>query len=182
MEPKDIKSFISKSTWDKFENIINNFIDNDVGKQEIIWARKVKFPGRFGEDNNNDFFIEKLEVLCNYNAFRNWPMNKDSASGETDLENLCILISRKQLETKGYINSQGYIDYDWSEDRFILHGVVYKPSGDTEISQTTDHNILFQIILKRDREVKINFASRLIKGSDDMYFMDIDSRYLIEHR
>lgn len=155
----DINKFISDKVWERFENIINTFMDNDVGKQKIIWAKKIEIPDSFGEDSYNKYLYRELEVLCNYNTFRNWPINKESISGELDQENLSILVSRNYLTEHGYINSSGYIDFNWSEDRFILHGLVYKPSGDTEIAQTNTKNLLFQIILKRDLDTIIDFVN-----------------------
>lgn len=178
----NIRKFISDDTWAKFEEIISDFMDNDVGKQEIIWAKKIEIPSSFGEDDVHDYAFNKLEVLCNYNAFRNWPINKETNSGELDQENLCILVSKRYLETNNFLNEGGYFDYNWAEDRFILHGIVYKPSGDTEISQTNNHNILFQVILKRDRESDINFISRLIQGSDGLSITGKDSKLIIERR
>lgn len=154
-----IKKFIPDRVWEKFENIVNNFIENDVGKQTIVWAKKIEVPSSFGEDSSNKYLRRDIEVLCNYNAFRNWPINKDSISGELDQENLAIIISRNYLEKLGYINSESYIDLNWSEDRFILHGILYKPSGDTEIAQTNTKNILFQIILKRDLDTTVEFIN-----------------------
>ena len=153
----NIRKFIPDSVWATYENVVNDFVDNDVGKQKIIWARKVNLPNSFGEDQPGEYLSTELEVLCNYNAFRNWPINKDTTSGEVDQENLCVIVSKRYLKNLGYLNSEEYFDFNWAEDRFILHGVVYKPAGDTEISQTNNHNILFQIILKRDLDTKINF-------------------------
>lgn len=156
MSSMDITKFIPDKVLDRFNRIINNFVDNDVGKQKIVWASKVNGINSFGEDSGAKYLYRELEVLCNYNAFRNWPINKDTISGELDQENLCIIVTKNYLEKRGYINQNGYFDFNWSEDRFILHGIVYKPSGDTEISQARSSNILFQIILKRDLDSTSN--------------------------
>ena len=152
----DVNKFIPDKVWDKFDRIINNFVENDVGKQKIIWANKVDYLSSFGEDSGVEYVYRELEVLCNYNAFRNWPINKDTISGELDQENLCIIITKNYLEKLGYINDHGYFDFNWSEDRFILHGIIYKPSGDTEIAQSRGSNLLFQLILKRDIDSTID--------------------------
>lgn len=152
----DIHKFIPDKVWDKFDHIINSFVDNDVGKQKIVWAHKLSGINSYGEDSGAKYLNRELEVLCNYNAFRNWPINKDTLSGELDQENLCIIVTKNYLEKLGYINSHGYFDFNWSEDRFILHGIVYKPSGDTEISQSRGSNLLFQIILKRDLDSNLD--------------------------
>ena len=154
----DISKFIPDSVWDKFDRVINNFVNNDVGKQKIIWANKLNVISNYGEDSGAKYIYRELEVLCNYNAFRNWPMNKETLSGESDQENLCIILTKNYLEKLGHINENGYFDFNWSEDRFILHGIVYKPSGDTEIAQSRGTNLLFQIILKRDMDSTIDMS------------------------
>lgn len=179
----DIRKFIPDKVWDRFDRIINNFVDNDVGKQKIVWAKKIDLLNTYGEDSGNKYVYRELEVLCNYNAFRNWPINKDTTSGELDQENLCVILSKNYLEKRGYINQEGYFDFNWSEDRFILHGRLYKPSGDTEISQSRESNLLFQIILKRDLDskVKLDFIDpRVFTDIYQVEFRDINDYSFIE--
>ena len=59
------------------------------------------------------------------------------------------------LETLGYINSEGYWQLNWSEDRFVINGITYKPSGDTQVAQAKDEALCFIIILKRDRDTQL---------------------------
>lgn len=181
--PVDINKFIPDKVWDRFDRIINSFVDNDVGKQKIVWANKISGINSYGEDSGAKYVYRELEVLCNYNAFRNWPMNKDTLSGELDQENLCIIITKNYLEKLGYINKNGYFDFNWSEDRFILHGIVYKPSGDTEISQSRGSNLLFQVILKRDLDSNLDMDMvypRIFTDINQTEFHSIDNYSIIE--
>lgn len=98
-----------------------------------------------------------IEALCYYNSFRNWPINKATVSGELDDENLSILISKSYIERLGYLDEHGYWRFNWSEDRFIINGVVYKPDGDTQVAQAKDEALVFLVILKRDRDTVVNF-------------------------
>ena len=183
MSNKDIARFTSDKIWDRFNRIISNFVDNDVGKQKIVWASKVNGLNGFGEDSGAKYLYRELEVLCNYNVFRNWPINKDTVSGELDQENLCIIVTKNYLEKLGYINQDGYFDFNWSEDRFILHGIVYKPSGDTEVSQSQGSNLLFQIILKRDLDSTLNLDMiypRAFVDINRVQFNSIDGYSVVE--
>ena len=112
------------------------------------------------EDDSPRYYNIPIEALCYYNAFRNWPINKATVSGELDDENLSILISKNYIEQIGYLNQEGYWNFNWSEDRFVINGIVYKPSGDTQVSQAKDEALVFLVILKRDRDTKIKFVEQ----------------------
>ena len=141
-------------------------MDNDAGKQPIIWAHKPEQLSIFGEDGSASYYLRNIEALCYYNAFRNWPINRETTSGELDDENLSILISKSYLENKGYINSDGYLNFNGSEDRFIINGVVYKPSGDTQVAQAHDEALVFLIILKRDRDSELKNIINTARDSE----------------
>ena len=165
--------FLNKKVWDKYKQIISQFVDDDVGKQKIIWARHVNQLLAFGEDIIEQYDRLEIEALCYYNAFRNWPINKTTKAGELDDENLSIIISKNYLSNKGYINDEGYWNFNWAEDRFVINGLVYKPSGDTQISQAGDEAILFLIILKRDRDTTLDESNYIndLNGKDDNLFL-----------
>lgn len=129
-------------------------MDKDAGRQVITWKRHIDQIGAFGEDDGNQYLDVQLEALCYYNVFRNWPINKPTTSGELDDENLTIYVTKRQIESLGYINSDGYWQFNWSEDRFVINGIVYKPSGDTQVAQAKDEALCFIVILKRDRDTK----------------------------
>lgn len=147
--------YVSNRVWSRYKRIITTFLDNDAGRQDILWAHRLDQLTPFGEDYKPGYFLRTIEALCYYNAFRNWPINRETPSGELDEENLSIIISKQYLESRGYLNAQGYFDFDWSSDRFVINGITYKPSGDTEVAQAKDEALAFLIILKRDMDSEL---------------------------
>lgn len=148
---------ISDKLWQRYRDIVTSFIDEDAGKQTIIWKKASSLPSSFGEDKGRSFLPDiHLDVLIAYNFFRTWPINKTTVSGELDSQNCTIWISAKKLSELGHLNSQGYWDMNNVEDRFIIKGIVYKPSGDTEVAQAKDDNVLFLVILKREEREELN--------------------------
>ena len=143
---------VSNKAWSKYKRTVQNFLDQDSGRQKIIWASHIDQILSYGEDSLPQYVFNVIEALCYYNAFRNWPINKSSVSGEQDEENLSIMISRQYLADKGYLDSNGYFDFNWAEDRFIIKCISYRPTGDTNVSQAKDEAIVVLIILKRDRD------------------------------
>ena len=143
---------VSNKAWSRYKKIVQNFLDQDSGRQKIVWARHIDQILSYGEDSLPQYVFNVIEALCYYNEFRNWPINKSSVSGEQDEENLSIMISRQYLADNGYLDSNGYFDFNWAEDRFIINGIPYRPTGDTNVSQAKDEAIVFLIILKRDRD------------------------------
>lgn len=159
--------FISNRAWETYKKIIKNFIDIDSGRQPIHWLKHINQLNLYGEDIGDKYFDIKLEGLCFYNAFRNWPINKVTSSGELDEENLTLYISKSQIEAKGYLTEDGYWQFNWSEDRFIINGICYKPSGDTQVAQAKDEALVFLVILRRDRDSMLNLSDSNILNVED---------------
>ena len=68
------------------------------------------------------------------------------------------MITDQFLKSINHLTPEGYWDFNWSEDRFIINGMIYKPSGDTQVAQAKDQALVFLVILKRDKDVlKLNF-------------------------
>lgn len=143
-------SRVPTKEWDKYKSIINDFIDEDAGKQPFVWLRKLNQPLAYGEDGGIGYLPVILEGLFQYNYIRTWPANKSTLSGELEGENMVLYISARMLRENGYVNEFGYPDLNWSEDRFLLNGKIYKPDGDTQVAQAKDEALLFFIILKRE--------------------------------
>lgn len=158
MATKTPAALVPNKSWDRYKRIISTFMDKDAGRQSIIWAKNVDQLLTHGEDYIPKYYRIKIEALCFYNAFRNWPINKATVSGELDEENLSILVTMEYIESIGYLNKDGYWDFDWSKDRFVINGQVYKPSGDTQVAQAKDQALVFMVILKRDRDTKLNYV------------------------
>lgn len=157
MSTKEPASLVPNKSWDKYKKVITTFIDQDAGRQTIIWAKNVDQLLTHGEDYIPKYYPIEIEALCYYNAFRNWPIDKSTIAGELDEESLSILISTEYVRKIGYLNKNGYWDFNWSMDRFVINGIVYKPSGDTQVAQAKDQALVFMVILKRDRDTELNF-------------------------
>lgn len=149
---------VKNRSWDRYKKIINDFLDIDAGRQTITWAKNVNQLLSHGEDYIPKYYNIPIEALCYYNAFRNWPINKATITGELDDENLSILVTKSYIENLGYLTPEGYWDFNWSEDRFIINGITYKSAGDTQVAQAKDEALVFMVILKRDRDTKIEFV------------------------
>lgn len=164
---KEGKHLVSNKSWDRYKNHIQRFLDQDAGRQNIIWAKNVNQLLTHGEDKIPWYEKIEIEALCYYNAFRNWPINTATVSGETDEENLSIMISRSYIEnlkegkywkkTSDSTPSDGYWDFNWQEDRFSINGITYRPTGDTQVAQAKDEALVFLIILRRDRDTELRY-------------------------
>lgn len=158
MDTKLPASLVPNKSWDRYKKIITSFMNVDAGRQTIIWAKNVNQLLTHGEDYTPMYHRIEIEALCYYNAFRNWPIDKPTISGELDEENLSILVTTDYIQQIGYLNAEGYWDFNWSMDRFVINGIVYKPSGDTQVAQAKDQALVFMVILKRDRDTKLEFV------------------------
>ena len=150
MATKKRSRYVKNVDWDRYKHVVQKFLEDDSGRQTIGWCRHIDQMLMMGEDKSPKYTLVLIEALCYYNAFRNWPINKATVSGELDDENLVILIPKSAVQK--YLNDEGYFQFNWSEDRFIINGIPYKPDGDTQVAQAKDEAIVFQIILKRDRD------------------------------
>ena len=141
---------IPDSAWQKFSTILTDFLD-ESGKKVITWKRAITQPMAFGEDSDEAFYPDiLLEVLVGGNYARQWPINKGTISGELDNQNCTLWVSSNKLLELGYLNADGYWDFDRTLDRFIIDGITYKTSGDTTLAQAKDKTLLFMVVLKRE--------------------------------
>lgn len=145
-----MKVRIPDNVWNLYKAIVNDFLDTDAGKQSFLWLKHINQLSLFGEDNNTKYIPVRLEGLFQYNFIKTWPANHHTLSGELEGENMVLYISARYLESNGYLDKYGYFNFNWSEDRFVLNGKVYKPDGDTQVAQAKDEALLFFIILKRE--------------------------------
>lgn len=161
------KHLVSNRSWDRYKKHIKSFLNQDAGRQTVIWCKHLDQMLSHGEDTIPTYRRVDIEALCYYNAFRNWPLNTSSVSGENDDENCSLLVSMdylKNLDGGRYLKTIGdsevdtYWDLNWQEDRFIINGLTYRPSGDTTLAQAKDEALVFMVILKRDRETVPNFV------------------------
>ena len=147
---------IPDSAWARYKQIVNDFIDEDAGKSIITWRQHLNQPAPFAEDSNNNYLDRDINVLVGYNYFRTWPVNKNTVTGELDSESCVIWVSARYLSEIGALASRGpnstqnYWKFSPDLDRFILNGITYKASGDTQVAQAKDEALLFMVILKRE--------------------------------
>ena len=147
---------INDNLWNRYSAIVTNFINEDAGNQVIVWKRAITQPQLYGEDSSGKFYPDiEIEVLLAYNFFRAWPINKATTSGELDNQNCVIWVSLERLAKMELLDEHGYPMIDFSLDRFVIKGKVYKSSGDTDVAQAKDKPLLFTIILKREEEGEI---------------------------
>lgn len=166
---KEGKHLVSNKSWDRYKNHIKRFLEMDSGRQTIVWAKRIDQLLTHGEDKIPFYENIEIEALCYYNAFRNWPINMAGVSGETDEENLSIMLSRDYIQdlqdgrfwnsytTETGVPTDGYWDFNWQLDRFQINGITYRPTGDTQVAQAKDEALVFLIILKRDRDTQLRF-------------------------
>lgn len=161
---KSGRHLVSNKSWDRYKKHIKAFLDQDAGRQTVIWARHVDQILSHGEDVTPYYERVDIEALCFYNYFRNWPINESTVAGEKDQENLSILISQDYLRNldggKYYIELEDgsySIDLNWAEDRFLINGQHYRPSGNTQVAQAKDEALVYVIILKRDSNTVLKF-------------------------
>lgn len=162
--------YVKNADWDRYKHVVQKFLEDDSGRQTIGWCRHIDQMLLMGEDKAPKYTLILIEALCYYNAFRNWPINKATVSGELDDENLVILIPKSAI--LDYLGPSGYLKFNWSEDRFLINGIPYKPDGDTEVAQAKDEPIVFQIILKRDRDT--------VLGPDDFDNLERDEVQVVQ--
>lgn len=148
--PRTRRSFVPLDQWEQYKQIINDFIDNDAGKQPFIWLRHIEQPLSYGEDSGTIYNPIQLDGLFHYNYIKSWPTNSERTSGELDYTNIVLYISANLLNSNEFLNQYGYWDFNWSQDRFILNGKVYKPGGDTQVAQARETPLLFFLILYRE--------------------------------
>lgn len=170
---------VSDKDWAKYKSIVNNFINNDSGTQPFLWLKKIEQPLSYGEDSGIVYEPHQLDGLFHYNYIKSWPTNNETIAGESDITNIVLYISADLLRRNKILNEYGYWDFNWSEDRFILNGKVYKPGGDTQVAQAADEALLFFIILYRE---DISEQKKLLEEytTDTMFVTTSQGTWLVD--
>lgn len=172
---------VSDKDWAKYKSIVNNFINNDSGTQPFLWLKKIEQPLSYGEDSGIVYEPRQLDGLFHYNYIKSWPTNNETIAGESDITNIVLYISADLLRRNKILNEYGYWDFNWSEDRFILNGKVYKPGGDTQVAQAADEALLFFIILYRE---DISEQKKLLEEytTDTMFVTTSKGTWLVDSK
>lgn len=180
-------NMLSDTDWTRYKNIISDFVDLDAGKQPVLWLNRVNQMLPFGEDSTEVYIPTQLEALFQYNHFRTWPISNPTQSGELDLSTVAMYISAQLLRENGYLNEYGYWNFDWSSDRFVLEGKVYKPTGDTQVSQAKDQALLFMVVLQRENPEDNQLILESYTGNEGRlvtkegtYILDVNGKRVIE--
>lgn len=170
-------SLLNDAQWQKVIKELNN-AHPTFNTDTVYWYRSIMRLDRFGEDSDEQFAPPiALKALMQYNAFRTWPLNTQTSSGELDTQSVVMLINNSYAKQNGWVNENGYFNYNFDADRFVHLGIEYKATGDTPLSQTPIGPILTQIVLKREERPtgqKINdfvvqLPSAPVTPSDDLY-------------
>lgn len=144
-------TYVKDKSWARYKKIVNNFINNDAGKQSFLWLHKIDQMPAFGEDRPVAYVPALLEGLFHYNYIKTWANNRqrDTDSGELNQGDQVLYISADLLRKGGYIDENNYWDFNWAEDRFIINGQVYQPGGDTQVAQAKEEALLYFIVMQR---------------------------------
>ena len=142
---------LTPAQWQAYRNVIDSVHDS-FNQDSVTWRRHNTGFQRYGEDaeSNETWTDITLRALMGYNIFRVWPMTKESVGGGTDSENVLMILNKKYLSDAGYLNSDGFFAMDPGKDFFIIRGLTYRASGETEVAQAGDVTLLFYIILSRE--------------------------------
>lgn len=148
-------AFVGTKSWSRYRRIINDF-HHDAFQNELHWFKYLYSLDRFGEDTKSNSLYEERVVKClvQYDTIRNWPINRETTTGDIDKESIVVYINLKYLQNRGWVRMEGnrgtIMDIDSVKDYFILDGVKYRPSGDKPVAQASDKPLLFRIVLKRE--------------------------------
>lgn len=143
---------ITAEDFTEFNEVINDALES-FSTKTLLWYRKISNLSDFMEDTGDLGNMQAppiaIPVLCNYNYMRSWPITRNTDAGEVDKQSVQILISKKWLNSNGYLTNEGYFNYSPSLDRFRIDGLVHKSQGDTLVSQSNT-DLIFSMILTRE--------------------------------
>jgi len=137
--------------WDVFKSIMVD-AHATFAQKVITWKRRTVKIDRFGEDPIESFIDTPLKVLCDWNYKRTWPVDVNNESGQDDEQSVQVYMNKEFLRVNGFLNDDGYFNYDKGFDQFIIDGKLYKSFGDTTASQMLSDDSLMTIIIKRVTE------------------------------
>ena len=153
-----VKRYLTDKDWMNYKNVLNDFFNNDIGLQPIIWLKHQDIPPEFGEDVNSYIKVE-INGLLHYNYIKLWPYNQPNVTGSDNNMYFAMYLSKSSLREQGHLINE-YIDLNPEQDRFIINNQVYKPSGDSDLAQSKDEPLwVFIILIRVDKEE----SSKLIK-------------------
>lgn len=144
-------SYINLPVWDSYREILDEFLIEDVCKDDLLWKRYKGSIPTFGEDsdptNNPPDII--LKCLFQYNDYRTWPITQYTQTGPLDKQSEVAWLSKTQLKANNLLDEHDRLIFNRDQDIFIHRGLEYECSGDTDAAQANVNPILFMLILKR---------------------------------
>lgn len=135
--------------WQAYEDVINEW-QEDAFQQDIIFRQEVVTQDRYGEDYNKRKKDKTIKCLILYNYFRSWPMSNMNHIGELDKESCLVYFNIADLRKQGLLNAHDQLQFSPAYDRFIINGVMYKSTGDSQAAQAHSKPLLIFLILKRE--------------------------------
>lgn len=144
---------ISDGDFADFNNLIQvDGFDTFADGMTIIWRRALNpsVMDRYREDGPPSTQDVVLRAIVNYNYMRSWPITNQEESGELQGQSIQVIFSMKDLEIGGYlktVDGQLHFDYNPDYDRFVVDGIIRKPSGDSGVSQSNVGPLLYEVIM-----------------------------------
>lgn len=149
--------------WGRYKAILHK-ASEQLNKKPITWLKHKELITLRNEDFNHvnqeqdvaeNYDKITLACLCNYNYMRTWPINRETISGELDVQTVQIYLNKRYLQENGYLDHNGLFIYQVDNDRFELDGILYKSTGDTSVSQADSEDIHFTMVLQREEKDNI---------------------------
>lgn len=142
-------SFINPATWAKYKSLMRKAHDT-FNQATVTWVRGAVVLQRFNEQEEPSGNYVDLKGLINYNVFRTWPITRNENTGESDNQNMVLILNREYLSELGYLTSRGYFNFRPDLDYFIHQGIRYKAEGDTAAAQAYDDPLFIYLVLHRE--------------------------------
>lgn len=142
---------ITEKEWGQFNAAMNIAFESFANKT-ITWRRSPFKINEFMEDEEPEQFNDvELNVLCNYNYMRTWPINQMTETGALDAQSIQVYIPLVHFAAND-LNTDGMPIINHA-DLFIVDGMTYHYMGDTPVSQAQNgKDLFFAMVLKRYRK------------------------------
>lgn len=141
-------SLLSSTDLQDYKNAVNDAWAT-FSKKIITWQTQGVNINRYQEDIPNPFINTDLEVLCNYNYRRAWPLSIVNESGTDDEQSIQLYFNKEYLRVNNLLDENGNFIYNQDFDQFIIDGTIYKAFGDTPTAQLQDDDLFITIVVKR---------------------------------
>ena len=120
---------ISLNAWENYKEIMD-IAHETFDKDIITWIKPTRVIPQYFEDNqtSGDTRIN-LECLVDYDTFRTSPVAIEESAGKLDYQNIVLYLNCRYLDSLGYLNDKGYLDFNPDSDRFLHRGILYECKG-----------------------------------------------------